>query len=132
MFGIFGKKKILVVEDSESLSKAVLFKLKASGYKVLTAQSYEEAVKHIDKNKDIKAVWLDHWLHGKKTGLDVLTYIKEQEHFKELPVFVVSSSGDEWSQMYEDLGVTKYFVKSDYLMGTILKEIRSYLDRNGT
>ena len=60
-----------------------------------------------------------------------LQYIKEQDHFKNLPVFVVSSSGDEWSKMYEDLGVTKYFVKSDYLMGTILKEIRSYLDRAG-
>lgn len=127
--GLFSKKKILVIEDSESLSKAVLFKLKASGFKVLNAKSYEEAVKYLNKNKNVKAVWLDHWLHGKKTGLDVLQYIKEQEDFKDLPVFVVSSSGDEWSKMYEDLGVTKYFVKSDYLMGTILKEIQSYLDR---
>ena len=127
--GIFSKKKILVVEDSESLSKAVLFKLKASGFKVLNAKSYDEAVSYLEKNKNIKAVWLDHWLHGKRTGLDVLKYIKEQEHFSSLPVFVVSSSGDEWSQMYEDIGVTKYFVKSDFLMGTILKEIQSYLER---
>jgi len=127
--GIFFKKKILVVEDSESLSKAVLFKLKAGGFKVANVKSYDEAVKYLNKNKNVKAVWLDHWLHGKKTGLDVLKYIKDQEHFKELPVFVVSSSGDEWSKMYEDAGVTKYFVKSDYLMGTILKEIQGHLDR---
>jgi DNA-binding response OmpR family regulator len=55
--GLFSKERILVVEDSESLSKAVLFKLKASGFKVINA-------------------WLDHWLHGKRTGLDVLQYIK--------------------------------------------------------
>lgn len=128
--GLFSKKKILVVEDSESLSKAVLFKLKASGFGVVVAQSYDEAEKHLNKNKkNIKAVWLDHWLHGKKTGLDVLRFIKEQEDLKDIPVFVVSSSGDEWSAQYEELGVTKYFVKSDYLMGTILKEIKSYLDR---
>ena len=127
--GIFSKKKILVIEDSESLSKAVLFKLKANGFKVLNAKSYDEAIEYLEKNKNIKAVWLDHWLHGKKTGLDVLRYIKEQEHFKNLPVFVVSSSGDEWSRQYEELGVTRYFVKSDFLMGTILKEIKSYLDR---
>lgn len=129
--GLFSKKKILVIEDSESLSKAVLFKLRGSGFKVLNAKSYDEAVKYLDKNKNIKAVWLDHWLHGKKTGLDVLQYMKNDERLKDLPVFVVSSSGDEWSKMYEDLGVTKYFVKSDYLMGTILKEIQSYLDRRG-
>ena len=127
--GLFSKRKILVVEDSESLSKAVIFKLKASGLKVVNAKSFDEAVKYLDKTKNIKAVWLDHWLHGKKTGLDVLQYIKEQDNLKDLPVFVVSSSGDEWSKMYEDLGVTKYFVKSDYLMGTILKEIQSFLDR---
>ena len=128
--GIFSKKKILVIEDSESLSKAVIFKLRASGYKVLNAKSYDEAIKFLEKNKNVKAVWLDHWLHGKKTGLDVLQYIKESEDFKDLPVFVVSSSGDEWSARYEELGVTKYFVKSDYLMGTILKEIQSYLERS--
>lgn len=131
MLGLFSKKKILLVEDSESLSKAVLFKLKASGYKVLIARSYEEAVDMLDKHKgSIKAVWLDHWLHGKKTGLDVLQYIKSQDNLKSMLVFVVSSSGDEWSKMYEDLGVTKYFVKSDYLMSTILKEIQSYIDRD--
>ena len=128
--GLFSKKKILVVEDSESLSKAVLFKLKASGFKVLSATSYDEAITTLEKNKNVGAVWLDHWLHGKKTGLDVLKYIKSQEHFKELPVFVVSSSGDEWSQLYAEIGVTKYFVKSDFLMSTILKEIRSYLERS--
>jgi len=127
--GIFSKKKILVIEDSESLSKAVIFKLRASGFKVLNARSYDEAVSCLKKNKNIKVIWLDHWLHGKKTGLDVLQYIKEQENLKDLPVFVVSSSGDEWSGKYEELGVTKYFVKSDYLMGTILKEIQSHLNR---
>ena len=126
---LFNKKKILVVEDSESLSKAVLFKLKAEGFKVLNATSYDEAVSFLDKNKNIKAVWLDHWLHGKKTGLDVLKHIKEREDYHDLPVFVVSSSGDEWSKMYDEVGVTKYYVKSDFLMSTILKEIRSYLDR---
>ena len=123
------KKKILVVEDSESLSKAVLFKLKAEGFKVLNATSYDEAVEFLDKHKNIRAVWLDHWLHGKKTGLDVLKNIKEREDYSDLPVFVVSSSGDEWSKMYDEVGVTKYYVKSDFLMSTILKEIRSYLDR---
>ena len=127
--GLFSKKKILVVEDSESLSKAVMFKLKASGFKVMNATSYEEAVEFLEKNKNIRAVWLDHWLHGKKTGLDVLKYIRGEERHKDIPVFVVSSSGDEWSKMYEEVGVTKYFVKSDFLMSTILKEIRSYLDR---
>ena len=127
--GLFSKKKILVVEDSESLSKAVLFKLKASGFKVLSATSYDEAIEFLEKHK-VMAVWLDHWLHGKKTGLDVLKYIKASEGLKDIPVFVVSSSGDEWSKMYEEVGVTKYFVKSDFLMSTILKEIQSYLDRS--
>ena len=127
--GIFSKRRILVVEDSETLSKAVLFKLKANDFKVDIAKSYDEAVKYLDKNKKLKAVWLDHWLFGKKTGLDVLKYIRAEERFKDIPVFVVSSSGDEWHKMYEEAGVTKYYVKSDYLMETILTDIKNYLDR---
>lgn len=129
MFNLFSKKKILVIEDSESLSKAVLIKLKQGGFKVLVAKSYEEAMDLLVKHPNIRVIWLDHWLHGKKTGLDFLKYVKSQEHLKNVPVFVVSSSGDEWSKMYEELGVTKYFVKSDFLMSTILQEIQSFLDR---
>ena len=129
LYGYIFKEKNSCCRGLRIALKAVIFKLKASGFKVLNAKSYAEAVTFLEKNKNIEAVWLDHWLHGKKTGLDVLQYIKDQDHFKELPVFVVSSSGDEWSQRYQELGVTKYFVKSDYLMGTILKEIQSYLDR---
>ena len=129
MFGLFSKRKILVVEDSESLSKALLFKLKKGGFKVIMVHSYEDAILELKKHNKLSAVWLDHWLHGKKTGLDLVKYIKADKDLKHLPIFVVSSSGDEWSKMYEELGVAKYYVKSDFLMSTILAEIQGYLDR---
>ncbi len=128
MFSFLSRqKKVLVVEDSESLAKAVSIKLKSTNYGVLTANSYNQAIKYLKKNKNIRAIWLDHWLHGKETGLDVLRYVKQDEKLKDIPVFIVSSSGDEWSKMYEELGVTKYYIKSDHLMATIIQEITTYL-----
>ena len=123
----FFKKKILVVEDSKPLSNAVTIKLKSRGFKVLFASSLEDASKILDKNKKISAVWLDHWLKNNTNGLQVLDYVKNHDNHKNVPVFLVSACGEEWSEKYELQGITKRFVKSDHSMAeiadTIVQEI---------
>ena len=119
----FSKRKILVVEDSRPLSKAVTVKLKSLGFKVINAATFDEAVKALDKNKKIAAVWIDHWLREKTNGLQVLQYIKEHKDHHGVPTFLVSACGEEWSEKYEALGITKRFIKSDHSMSDIIDEI---------
>lgn len=124
----FSKKKILVVEDSAPLSNAVRIKLKTLGFKVLIAASYEEAKKLLGKHKKIAAVWIDHWLKGSTTGLEVLKYIRADETHRNTPTFLVSNCGEEWSDKYEQYGISKRFIKSNYTMSDIIEAINHEIE----
>lgn len=126
MFSLFGKK-ILVVEDSGPLVKAIEVQLGRGGYRVLKARSYDEAVEHLESNKKIRAVWLDHYLIGEKSGLDVLRYMREQARFKNTPIFVISAIDQEVRKYYEKLNVTRLYIKSEYQLGVIISEIKNIL-----
>lgn len=128
MLGFFGKK-ILVVEDSEPLMKAIKVQLGKGGFKVITARSFEEAIKQLKNNKKIHAVWLDHYLIGEKSGLDVLRYMREQPQFKDTPIFVVSAIDQEIRKDYEKLEVTRLYIKAEYQLGVIIREIKSILKK---
>ena len=121
------KDKILVVEDSDTLSKAINTKLQTYEFDVLIAKSADQAIGVLKKNKDIKIVWLDHWLRDHSDGLTVLKYIREQSEFDDIPVFIVSASGDEMRKQYMDMGATKFYVKSDHLMTELVEEMIGFL-----
>lgn len=122
-------KTILVVEDEKSLLDAIEIKLTKSGFTVITARSYEEAIEALEKNQ-IDAIWLDHYLLGTQSGLDIVTTIKAAESkWKNIPVFVVSNTAtSEKVQSYIHLGVEKYFVKSNFRLEEIICDINNCLD----
>ena len=121
------KKTILVAEDEESLLKAISSKLEKLNFTVLQATSVEEGMKHLQNNK-VDAIWLDHYLLGKKNGLDLVLEIKQNKKTKPIPIFVVSNtcSSDKY-QNYIEFGIERFFVKSDNSLESIINEIRSNL-----
>jgi len=125
--GLIFKTKILLVEDSHGFSDAVQIKLRKKGYKVITARSFEEAVEQLNKNLDVSVVWLDHYLLGEKTGLDVLKYIKSKEELGKVFICIVSSTNKEIQDTYTKLGVSKYYDKGKYKLEDIVKEFKHNL-----
>lgn len=117
---------ILVVEDERHLLAAVAVKLERSGFGVLTAESVEQAKACLKDVGHVDAVWLDHYLLGKETGLDFVAYLKSDEATKHLPIFVVSNTtSPEKQQSYMRLGITKYYIKSNHRLDAIIEDIRS-------
>lgn len=107
-------QKILVLEDDPALLNAINKKLANNDFKVFQAKSMEEGLDHIKNNKDIKAIWLDHYLLGKGTGLDFVKEIKKSPATKVIPIVVVSNSAAiDKVDTYLNLGVDKYFIKSN-------------------
>lgn len=118
-------EKILVVEDEKPLVTAISAKLKNDGFTVFSAGSAEQALKIIEKNTpDI--IWLDHYLFGKENGLDLVAKLKNSTKFKKIPIFVVSNTAtkDKVSS-YLELGVEKYFTKSDNRLEDIISAIKN-------
>lgn len=124
------QKNILVVEDEQSLSDAISTKLTKSGYKVMTAASVEDALKELEANT-IDVIWLDHYLLGNASGLDLVAKIKEHDgKWEKIPIFLVSNTASlDKVNTYIRLGVKKYYVKSDHRLDEIIKDIENYLEK---
>lgn len=120
---------IMLVEDERPLITAITSKLQNSGFDVVTATMVDQAVEYIrDNDFNISAIWLDHYLFGKKDGLDFISELKEDLKSKNIPIYVVTNTGGaEKKESYMKLGVNKYYVKSDNRLDDIVGDIKKDL-----
>jgi len=124
------RKTILIVEDERPLIEAIRSRLDKNEFDVLTARTVEQAKAYLEDIVEIHAVWLDHYLLGKETGLDLVHEMKgENAKWKHIPIFVVSNTAsDDKVRSYLRLGVTKYYVKSEKRLDSIIPDIKAFLD----
>ena len=123
-------KTILVIEDERPLVAAIEMKLEKNGLSVTTARTVEQGLCYLEDIDNIDAVWLDHYLLGKETGLDFVAKLKSSESkWKKIPIFVVSNTASSSNvRSYMRLGVSKYYVKAEYRLDEIIGEIKAFLD----
>lgn len=119
------KKIILVVEDEADALKFIIRKLEGGGFSVVATNTATEAWDILNEKK-IDALWLDHYLLGQKSGFDLLIDLKSNEKlWGKMPIFIVSNMDEADNiQSYIELGVTKYFVKSDVTLSQIVDELK--------
>jgi CheY-like chemotaxis protein len=123
------KKTVLVVEDESEILRFILKKLEDGGFATVSVETVDEALEILSKNK-IDALWLDHYLLGEKNGFDLVVELKSNEKlWGKIPVFVVSNTaGPNDIKSYIELGVTKYFVKSNATLGQIVDELKAFFE----
>ncbi|MDO8482638.1 MAG: response regulator [bacterium] len=124
------ERTILVIEDERPLVQAIQAKLERSGFSVVTARTVEQGLNYLEEIPSIEAVWLDHYLLGKETGLDFVAKLKSPgSKWKKLPIFVVSNTASSTNvQSYLRLGVSVYSVKADSRLDETVAEIKSFLE----
>jgi DNA-binding NtrC family response regulator len=121
-------KTILVVEDERALNNAIRHKLESDGFKVVTARAASEALGYLQEGAKIDAVWLDHYLFGVQSGLDLVMNMNKIKAWEKLPVFVVSNTvSPEKVKTYLRLGAYKYYAKVDNRLETIVGDIKTLL-----
>ncbi len=123
-------KVVLVVEDERPLLDAIKLKLENSGMEAVTARTVTQALSYLEELPSIDGIWVDHYLLGDEDGLDFVAQVKnEGSRWSHIPVFVVSNTASSEKVMaYMQFGVSKYFVKANYRLDQIIKEIKENLD----
>lgn len=122
-------KKILVVEDDKSLNRIIVIKLKAAGYDVSLAENAEKAFEFLSEEiPDL--IWLDIYLPG-MDGFEFLRHLRQNPTTKDIKVAVVSVSGsNQKAELAEKLGVSDYFVKSNYRIEELIDLVTKII-KNG-
>jgi CheY-like chemotaxis protein len=140
------KKSILVIEDERALLDVVQSRLIKRGFSVVTARSVdqvfnatleengmgiiaassiEQALVYLENLENVDAIWLDHNLVGKENGLDFVKKFKANGgRWQNIPIFVVSNTeGVDTIESYINLGVSKYYIKSNHKLDEIIRDI---------
>lgn len=120
------KKRILIVDDEETLCEALAFNLEAEGYEADTAHSAEEALTLDLAVYDL--VLLDIMM-GDISGTQLARIMKSNPKTARVPViFCTAKDSDDDMVAGLDLGADDYITKP-YTLKTLMARVRSVLRR---
>jgi two-component system, OmpR family, response regulator len=119
-------KKILIIEDEETLRKSLSEYLVEEKFEVLEASDGEAGLE-MTKREMPDLIILDIIL-PKMDGFTVLEEIKKDSKGKSIPVILLTNleSPEDIQKAFEK-GATTYLVKSDYKLEDVVKKIREAL-----
>lgn len=120
------KKKILVVEDESSLSRALKDKFEKEGFSVSVAENgatgLEAAFKEVPDMilLDIAMPVMD--------GLEMLRLLRNNDTGKNLKVIILTNYGDmDKFVQAKELGASDYLVKADWGMKDIVDRVNKFM-----
>ena len=120
------KKKVMIVEDDEHISKVYEIKLAKEGFVTSLAVDGDDAVAKITSEKP-DMILLDLMI-PKKDGFGVLEDIKKVPELASIPVIVLSNLGQQADQNRAlGLGANEYLVKVDYPIQEVVNRVKKYL-----
>lgn len=121
-------KKILVIEDEPILGEIILVKLIDEGFDAVLVTDGE---KGLEKVKEIipDLILLD-LVMPKMGGEEVIQNIKQDENLKNIPIIVISNSGQqsEIESIFE-LGIKDYVIKAQFNPEDVINKVRKYLSQ---
>lgn len=119
-------KRILVVDDEETLCDALAFNLEAEGYSVETAYSAEEALTHTLADYDL--ILLDIMM-GEISGIQLARIMKSNPATANVPIIFCTAKDTEDDMIKGlDLGADDYITKP-YSLKAVMARIRTVLRR---
>lgn len=120
------KRKILIIEDDQFLTRVYQAKLSREGFEVLTAFNGDEGI-NLAKAKKPEIILLD-LVMPIKDGFMVLKELKKESCFKKVPVIILSNLGqDSDLERAKNLGAVDYLVKTNVSINEVVAKIREYL-----
>ncbi len=85
---------ILIVDDSKTVRNLVSFVIKKAGFKVITAEDGLDGLEKLYSNPDVCLIICDVNM-PRMDGLTFIKNVREQEVFKDLPIIILSTEGED-------------------------------------
>lgn len=119
-------KKILFIEDEETLQNTFKDILKQGNYEMLSSLDGENGLK-IAKSKKPDLILLDLIL-PRMHGFEVLKELKKDSETKDIPVVILTNlEGTEEVEKALELGATTYLIKTSYSLEEVIKKIKKII-----
>lgn len=123
-----GRKKVLIIEDDDHISKVYQIKLSKENVDTVVARDGEEGIAMVSSEKP-DLVLLDLMI-PKKDGFVVLEEVKKTELGKKIPILVLSNLGQEGDiKRAIGLGAADYFIKVNLSIQEIVDKVKQHLGK---
>ena len=124
-------KRILLVEDEEILIDILKRKLEEKGYKVSVAKDGEEGLKKLKEDLEAKnlpdLILLD-IIMPKMGGFEVMEEMNKIPELKEIPVIVISNSGQPVElDKAKELGAKDWLIKTEFDPQEVIEKVRKQI-----
>jgi DNA-binding response OmpR family regulator len=119
-------KKILIIEDEEIIMNLLQKKLTEEGYEVSIARNGQAGLETMrEKKPDL--VLLD-IIMPKMGGFEVMTEMQKDGELKNIPVIVVSNSGQPVEiDKAQELGAKDWLVKTEFDPQEVVEKVKKQL-----
>lgn len=120
-------KKILIVEDDSVLRDVLVEKLSKTGYVVEAAEDGEVAMNKLRGGLNPDVILLD-ILMPKKNGMEVMEEMNADEHLKQIPIIIISNSGQPVEiERAKALGAKDFLIKAIFDPSEVLDKVKTLL-----
>ena len=119
-------KKILVVDDSESIREVVSFTLEKEGYKVMTRENGQEALKFFENPGNSANLLLTDLNMPVMDGLSLVKKVRKIDRHKYMPIIILTTESQaNVKDEARKAGATGWIVKpfADEQLVKVLKRI---------
>ncbi len=119
-------KKILIIEDEELLCNLLQMKLSEEGYEVSIAKDGVEGMQMIKKMKP-DLLLLDIVMPN-KNGFEVMEEMQTDEELKDVPVIVISNSGQPVEiDKAKELGAKDWLIKTEFDPQEVIEKVKKQI-----
>ena len=120
-------EKILVVDDEEHIAELISYNLTSNGYKVITANNGNDAVKLAVEEKP-NLILLDLMIPG-KDGYDVCKDVRSNSEIRNTPMIMLTAKSEELDKILGlELGADDYITKP-FSVRELLARVKAVLRR---
>jgi len=122
------RKRILIVDDDDSLVEVYKARLEIDGFEVVTKYDGESALKFLVEN-EVDLIILDCML-PKFGGLSILEYLKSKVEGFNTPVLMVSGlDREEYKEKAKKLGAKGYLIKATVSISEMIDEVEAVIGK---
>lgn len=118
------KNQVVLLVEDDFINQVTIKRFLRSGYKILTADSSEEAVDILQKN-NVDIILMDVSINGAKNGLELTKDLKASKEFSQIPIIVITAHAFENDRKNAfEAGCDEYLSKpftKELLLDTIAK-----------
>jgi CheY-like chemotaxis protein len=119
-------KKVLIVEDEKILYNLLKDKLEKVGYQVVIAVDGVEGLEKIKSEKP-DLILLD-IIMPRKNGLELLEDVQKDEKLKEIPVIIISNSGQPVEiEKARELGADDWLIKTEFDPNEVIEKVKKQI-----